>query len=110
MTREMGGLLEISEVSLKRDRQIQVFLSTKWGSWSPSLRSADFARADHTLIATRNDHKVGEIRAILGERFHCLTPRDFPNAPKVIEDAETFCRRCHEEGVVELAKWLARGE
>ena len=58
------------------------------------------------LIATRNDHKVGEIRAILGERFQCLTLKDFPGAPKVIEDAETFAGNATKKAV-ELAKWLA---
>ena len=39
------------------------------------------------LIATRNAHKVGEIRAILSDRFSYLTLRDFPTARAVVEDA-----------------------
>jgi XTP/dITP diphosphohydrolase len=57
------------------------------------------------LIATRNDHKVGEIRAILGPDFSCLTLKDFPDAPPVIEDAETFAGNATKKAV-ELAKWL----
>ena len=58
------------------------------------------------LIATRNAHKVGEIRAILGARFQFLTLNDFPAAPKVIEDAPTFSGNAAKKAV-ELAKWLA---
>jgi XTP/dITP diphosphohydrolase len=57
------------------------------------------------LIATRNSHKVGEIQAILGSRFHFLTLNDFPGAPKVVEDAETFAGNAAKKAV-ELAKWL----
>ena len=42
------------------------------------------------LIATRNAHKVQEIRAILGNTFGYLTMIDFPAAPPVVEDANTF--------------------
>lgn len=59
------------------------------------------------LIATRNLHKVGEIRAILGEPFRCLTLRDFPEAPEVIEDADTFAGNATKKAI-ELAAWLAR--
>jgi XTP/dITP diphosphohydrolase len=58
------------------------------------------------LIATRNEHKVGEIRAILGEGFHCLTLRDFPGAPEVVEDAGTFAGNATKKAV-ELARWLS---
>jgi XTP/dITP diphosphohydrolase len=57
------------------------------------------------LIATRNAHKVGEIRAILGTQFHFQTLNDFPGAPKVIEDADTFAGNATKKAV-ELAKWL----
>ena len=57
------------------------------------------------LIATRNDHKVGEIRAILGEQFRYLTLKDFPDAPPVIEDADTFAGNATKKAV-ELAHWL----
>jgi XTP/dITP diphosphohydrolase len=57
------------------------------------------------LIATRNAHKVGEIQAILGPQFRCLTLKDFPNAPAVVEDADTFAGNATKKAV-ELAKWL----
>jgi XTP/dITP diphosphohydrolase len=57
------------------------------------------------LIATRNAHKIGEIRAILGGRFQFLALNDFPGAPKVVEDAETFAGNAGKKAV-ELAKWL----
>jgi len=57
------------------------------------------------LIATRNAHKVGEIRAILGAQFRFLTLNDFPDAPKVVEDAPTFAGNAAKKAV-ELAKWL----
>ncbi|MGB7746608.1 MAG: non-canonical purine NTP pyrophosphatase [Verrucomicrobiia bacterium] len=58
------------------------------------------------LIATRNRHKVGEIQAILGGSFQFLTLNDFPNAPKVVEDAPTFAGNATKKAV-ELAKWIA---
>lgn len=58
------------------------------------------------LIATRNAHKVGEIRAILGSEYFYLTLNDFPGSPKVIEDAGTFAGNATKKAV-ELAKWLA---
>jgi len=57
------------------------------------------------LIATRNAHKAGEIRAILGGRFQFLTLNDFPGAPKVVEDAPTFAGNATKKAV-ELAKWV----
>ena len=57
------------------------------------------------LIATRNAHKVGEIRAILGKGFHYLTLNDVPNPPEVIEDAGTFAGNATKKAVA-LAKWL----
>src|ERR1035438_5265376 len=59
------------------------------------------------LIATRNAHKVGEIRAILGDGFRYLTLNDVPNPPEVIEDAGTFAGNATKKAVV-LAKWLGQ--
>ncbi len=59
------------------------------------------------LIATRNRHKVEEIRAILGGRFQYRTLNDFPNAPKVVEDAATFAGNATKKAV-ELARWLGQ--
>ncbi len=58
------------------------------------------------IIATRNRHKADEIRAILGGDFRFLTLNDFPNAPKVVEDAPTFAGNATKKAV-ELARWLA---
>ncbi len=58
------------------------------------------------LIATRNAHKVGEIRAILGAQFQFLTLNEFPDAPKVVEDADTFAGNAAKKAV-ELAKWIS---
>ena len=58
------------------------------------------------IIATRNAHKVEEIRSILGAEFQFLTLRDFPNAPAVIEDANTFAGNSTKKAV-ELARWLS---
>jgi XTP/dITP diphosphohydrolase len=58
------------------------------------------------LIATRNEHKVGEIRSILGNGFECLSLQQFPDAPEVVEDASTFAGNATKKAAV-LAKWLA---
>jgi len=59
------------------------------------------------LIATRNAHKVGEIRAILGQEFCYLTLDDFSGTPKVVEDADTFAGNATKKSV-ELARWLCQ--
>jgi XTP/dITP diphosphohydrolase len=60
------------------------------------------------LIATRNPHKVEEIKAILGGRLECLTLNDFSGAPAVLEDAPTFAGNATKKAVT-LARWLAAG-
>lgn len=57
------------------------------------------------LIATRNQHKVGEIRAILGAGFQLMTLTNFGGAPKTVEDADTFAGNATKKAG-ELAKWL----
>jgi XTP/dITP diphosphohydrolase len=57
------------------------------------------------LIATRNTHKVDEIRQILGPNNRYLTLRDFPSAPPVIEDANTFEGNARKKAI-ELTTWL----
>jgi XTP/dITP diphosphohydrolase len=59
------------------------------------------------LLATRNAHKVGEIQAILGARFQYLTLVDFPSAPAVVEDAETFEGNALKKAA-ELAEWVEK--
>ena len=58
------------------------------------------------ILATNNVHKVGEIRAILGEQFQFRSFSDFPDAPKVVEDAPTFAGNATKKAV-ELAKYLS---
>jgi XTP/dITP diphosphohydrolase len=57
------------------------------------------------VIATRNLHKVEEIRAILGKDFACRSLTEFPDAPPVVEDAPTFAGNARKKAVV-LAEWL----
>jgi XTP/dITP diphosphohydrolase len=58
------------------------------------------------LIATRNAHKVEEIRAILGSGFVCHSLTEFEDAPEVVEDAGTFAGNATKKAV-ELAKWIS---
>ena len=58
------------------------------------------------LIATRNAHKVGEIRAILGDGFRYLTLADLPAAPETVEDAATFAGNARKKAVA-LAQWVS---
>lgn len=58
------------------------------------------------LIATRNKHKVEEIKSILGDRFVYLTLSDFASAPDVIEDAPDFAGNATKKAVC-LANWIA---
>jgi len=57
------------------------------------------------IIATRNKHKVGEIRAILGDQHEYATLELFPGSPAVIEDAPTFAGNAVKKSS-ELAAWL----
>ncbi len=57
------------------------------------------------ILATRNAHKVEEIRAILGDKFRYLSLREFPEAPAVQEDQPTFQKNAAKKAK-ELAKWL----
>jgi len=57
-------------------------------------------------MATRNAHKVCEIRTILGDQFRFLTLNDFPGAPEIVEDALTFAGNATKKAVG-LAHWLA---
>lgn len=57
------------------------------------------------LIATRNAHKIAEIRQILGGNFCLRTLGDFPDAPAVVEDADTFAGNAGKKAE-SLARWL----
>ena len=58
------------------------------------------------VLATRNSHKAEEIQQILGPAFRILTLAEFPNMPKLIEDADTFGSNA-ERKACQLAQWLA---
>jgi len=58
------------------------------------------------LLATRNTHKVDEIRAILGYNFNCLSLDDFIGVPKVAEDANSFAGNATKKAI-QIAHWLA---
>jgi XTP/dITP diphosphohydrolase len=64
------------------------------------------ARVTTLLVATRNTHKAGEIRAILGGQFRLFTLNEFSTAPAVVENAATFAGNATKKAV-ELAKWLS---
>ncbi|HYE32827.1 MAG TPA: RdgB/HAM1 family non-canonical purine NTP pyrophosphatase [Methylomirabilota bacterium] len=57
-------------------------------------------------LATGNAHKVDEIRAILGPAFEFHSLKEYPTAPKTVEDGATFEANSTKKAV-ELAKWLA---
>ena len=57
------------------------------------------------IVATRNAHKTGEIRAILGDGFRVLCLKDFPDAPNAVEDADTFAGNAAKKAST-LADWL----
>jgi len=58
------------------------------------------------VVATRNGNKLQEIRAILGRCCQYLALNDFPEAPKTVEDADTFAGNAMKKAI-ELAQWLA---
>ena len=60
------------------------------------------------ILATRNRHKLGELRALLGATATCLSSSEFPSAPDVAEDALTFAGNAAKKAVA-LAAWLAAG-
>jgi XTP/dITP diphosphohydrolase len=57
------------------------------------------------IVATRNAHKLDEIRSILGEKFRCFSLKEFPEAPAVKEDQPTFQKNAVKKAK-ELARWL----
>jgi XTP/dITP diphosphohydrolase len=58
------------------------------------------------VIASRNSHKVAEIRGILGPNVRLLSQNDFPGAPTVAEEAATFAGNAARKAQG-LASWLA---
>ena len=62
-------------------------------------------QATALIIATRNAHKVQEIRSILGDRFRYFSLKEFADAPAVVEDARSFAGNATKKAI-ELARWL----
>ena len=58
------------------------------------------------VIATRNAHKIEEIRTILGSTFEYLTLLDLSGAPEAVEDAPTFEGNAAKKAAT-LARWLS---
>ncbi|HWQ91184.1 MAG TPA: non-canonical purine NTP pyrophosphatase [Clostridia bacterium] len=57
------------------------------------------------IIATRNGHKLEEIKSIVGGTCVCRGLNDFSAAPAVMEDAPTFAGNATKKAV-SLARWL----
>lgn len=53
------------------------------------------------VLATRNAHKTGEIRAMIGDRFEVLDANAFPDFPAIEETGTTFLEnaRLKAEGI-----------
>ncbi len=53
------------------------------------------------ILATRNAHKTGEIRAMIGDRFEVLDASAFPDFPEIEETGTTFLEnaRLKAEGI-----------
>ncbi len=58
------------------------------------------------VIATRNRHKVEEIKEVLGSGHRWLCLADLPGAPAVVEDADTFAGNARKKAST-IAGWLA---
>jgi XTP/dITP diphosphohydrolase len=59
------------------------------------------------VLATRNAHKVREIEAMLGKGVRVRSLVEFPDAPALIEDADTFAGNASRKAT-QLAEWLAK--
>lgn len=58
------------------------------------------------VLATRNAHKVAEVRRILGGDVRLISQLDFPDAPAMAEDAATFAGNASKKAEG-FAAWLA---
>ncbi len=128
--RPAAALFKLAQANLQKYPGVQDHLDVAAtlkliADWLRKLESSDFTANPLTtinvpaihllprqpmaalLIATRNAHKVAEIRAILSDRFRYLSLDHFPGAPAVVEDAPTFAGNATKKAV-ELARWLPR--
>ena len=95
----------VSEKTRARDKtgiHAVILPLEKPASSSPAGNFSLHSAHDDAAHRHAQPHKVGEIRAILGGSFQFLTLNDFPAAPKVVEDADTFAGNATKKAV-ELA-------
>lgn len=59
------------------------------------------------VVATRNAHKLEEIRSILGPTLRCIGLDELPGAPELPETAATFEGNAAAKAIA-LTHWLAR--
>ena len=57
------------------------------------------------LIASNNRYKADEIQKLLGIDYLCLSLCDFPDAPPVVEDSNTFAGNAVKKAL-SLVNWL----
>ena len=57
------------------------------------------------LIASNNRYKADEIQKLLGNDYLCLSLCDFPDAPPVVEDSNTFAGNAVKKAL-SLVNWL----
>ncbi|HTA28868.1 MAG TPA: non-canonical purine NTP pyrophosphatase, partial [Candidatus Cybelea sp.] len=106
---DVGTVLGLIENWLQKLERNQFEKNPLTGSGAPEIHLLPRSPATTLLIATRNAHKVEEIRTILSSRFGYLTLKDVPGAPEVVEDAATFAGNATKKAV-ELARWLSSSE
>src|SRR5262245_34804696 len=94
-------MVELREHSPGSSRPPMAFRPTLWLFPAPDARSMITL-----LIATRNAHKLAEIRTILGSGFAYLSLRDLPDAPSVVEDAPTFAGNASKKAL-SLSHWYS---
>jgi XTP/dITP diphosphohydrolase len=81
---------------------------TKLPSWEGvgvGSGGQDAIRVRGILISSRNAHKCDEIKALLPSTIRWFTLKDFPSAPEVVEDANSFAGNATKKSV-QFAQWL----
>ena len=95
---EMEEMLLLAQQGIRRLVAIQreVLPRRLW----PVLEEGRLARL---VVASRNEHKIKEIQAILADQpWQVLTAHDFPGFPEVVEDGSTL-----EANAIKKAKEIA---
>jgi XTP/dITP diphosphohydrolase len=78
-----------------------VIYSKNFASVGNNILATVMQTPPRLIIATRNAHKTGEIRAMIGTRFEVLDATDFPDFPEIEETGMTFLEnaRLKAEGI-----------